>query len=338
MPAPPNRAPSTLASILISIASELGAEIVLDPGWQYAGQITFSTGKRAYFRGPSLDINPHGSSEIAKDKDYAAFFMRRMGFPAVSGETFFSTEWADEIGSSRDAEAAVIGARDMGYPLVVKPNSTSQGRGVHVVSCETQFRDAIAFCLKLDRVVLVQPFVRGRDYRVVVLGSEVISAYQRTPLSIVGDGVSSIAGLLARKQEYWLAERRPIKISGDDARVTDCLRRQGRDLSAIPADGERIHLLDVANLSTGGDADDVTGRIDPSIEKLCIDVTREMGLRLCGVDLIIDGDVCGKFDRAHILEINSSPGLDNYAMLGPAQWQRVRGLYGKVLKHIERHA
>ncbi len=325
-----------LAAIVMEVAAQMGATVVLDPIWKYAGQITFASGKRAYFRGSSLDINPHGASEIAKDKDYSALFMRQMGFPVVDGRTFFSDEWAEAIGSDQTMDAAIVAAQETGYPLIIKPNSASQGRGVFAIDSEAELRSALIECFTLDRVVLLQPLIRGRDYRVVVLGDEVISAYERVPLNVCGDGSSTIEELLNAKAVTLQRERgRACKVPFGDIRMTARLGRDGYKFTSVPRDGEIVYLLDHANLSSGGDAIDVTGAVSRAIEKLCVTVTAAMGLRLCGVDLILEGDVATAAS-AHILEVNSSPGLDNYAAIGSEQHTRVINLYAKIFNYIER--
>lgn len=327
-----------LAGILSRVAEEMGAHLLLDPQWYYAGQITFASGKRIYFRGSSLDVNPHGASEIAKDKDFAAFFMRSMGFPAVIGETFFSREWAETIGSNRTADAALTYASGVGFPLVVKPNSASQGRGVQFVMDQCQLSDALAGCFELDRVALLQPLVKGRDFRVVVLGNEVISAYERVPLSVLGDGRKNIGELLAAKLRVIARQNRFASNVRNDVRIDRRLKNLGLAFSSVLPMGEELRLLDSANLSSGGQAIDITEDIAPAVAQLCIELTREMGLHLSGVDVIIDGDARHDVDDLTIIEINSSPGLDNYASLGEVQAGRVLNLYRKVLEHLEESA
>jgi D-alanine-D-alanine ligase-like ATP-grasp enzyme len=77
-------------------------------------------------------------------------------------------------------------------------------------------------------------------------------------------------------------------------------------------------------------------KIHPKFKKLAIELTRDMNLRLCGVDLIIDGDIADKPRDYWILEINAAPGLDHYAKLGTEQVKIVEKLYLKVLKHLEK--
>jgi len=327
-----------LARLLERLAPEIGARVVLEPEWNIAGQITFpgrtgKSGKRSYFRYNTLDLNPVGASDIAKDKDYANFFMRTMRYPTVPGKTFFSDEWCGAIGSKRNAGAAARFAASR-YPLIVKPNSGSQGEGVALVRDRKELLRALKQVFKYDRVALVQKYVRGRDYRIVVLDKEIISAYERIALNVVGDGHSSILQLLKKKQRGFKASNRDTRINVKDPRIAAKLRSQKLTMRSVLESGKKIFLLDNANLSTGGDALDVTGNIHPSFKKVAVNLTRDMALRLCGVDLMVDGDIATAPKKYWILEINAAPGLDHYVKGGRAQQKIVENLYLKVLKSL----
>lgn len=325
-----------LSLILQKIAPRIRAVVVMEPEWNVAGQIIFKNGKKRYFRFTSLDINTLGASDIAKDKDFANFFMNKMGYPTISGKTFFSREWAETIGSERNMDAAYLYAKELGFPVIVKPNSGSQGACVSLVYNKREFYRAMRAVFKRDRVALVQRQVKGKDYRFVVLDNEVISAYQRIPLNVVGDGHSTIFTLLQKKQEYFIVLNRDTKIKLDDPRIIEKLKHKGLSLEFAPSKGERVYLLDNANLSTGGDAVDVTKTAHPEFKRIAVCLTKDMGLRLCGVDFMIQGDVVKKPETYWILEINSAPGLDHYAQTGSVQKKIVEGLYLKVLKSMEK--
>ena len=327
-----------LGRMLQKIAPRIGAKIVLEPEWGIVGQITFKSGRHSYFRYNTVDLNSLGSSEIAKDKDYANFFMGRMGYPVIPGsKTFFSDRWGKAIGAPhRNIDAAYRYAQSLGLPVVVKPNSGSQGVGVALVHNKREFYRAMRAVFEIDRIALVQKPVRGKDYRIVVLDKEVISAYERIPLNVVGDGKSTIEDLLKRKQQKFVASSRDTRIKPKDPRMAEKLKRQRLNFNSVPARGEKVFLLDNANLSSGGDSVDVTKNVHPEFGRIAVKLTEDMGLRLCGVDLMIDGDISQKPTVYWVLEINSAPGLDHYARSGKAQEKIVENLYLEVLKSMER--
>lgn len=327
-----------LGQVLAKIAYKVGATVFMEPNWQVVGQITFRNGKRSYFRGSSLGINPLGSSEIAKDKDHANMFMAKMGYPIVpDSRTFFSNPFVKVLGlEKRGIDGAFEYARKIGLPVIVKPNSGSQGSGVSLVHNKREFYRAMMAIFKKDRVALVQKPVRGKDYRVVVLDKKVVSAYERIPLNVTGDGKSTIRELLLVKQRRFVLDGRDTKIKMDDPRIKQKLEHQGLSIDSIIEKGVLIYLLDNANLSTGGDSIDVTSIVHREFSRMAVKLTRDMGLRLCGVDLMIDGDISQKPNRYWVLEINSAPGLDHYAKSGKAQERLVEELYLEVLKSMEK--
>ncbi|MBI2888795.1 MAG: cyanophycin synthetase [Candidatus Liptonbacteria bacterium] len=325
-----------LGKVLQKIAPKIGARVVLEPEWNIVGQIIFKNGRKRYFRYSSLDLNPLGASDIAKDKDYANFFMRRMGYPVIPGRAFFSYDWCKAIGSRRDIDAAYRYAKTIGFPVVVKPNSGSQGTNVAYAYNRVEFFRAVRAVFVRDRVALVQKPVRGTDYRVVVLDGRVISAYERIPLHVVGDGKHTIRQLLQVKQRRFVAASRDTRIKMHDPRIALKLARQGLTFRSVPPKGARIYLLDNANLSTGGDSVDVTKNVHPAFHRIAVRLTRDMGLRLCGVDLMVKGSITEKLHEYWVLEVNAAPGLDHYAATGRAQERIVEELYLEVLKSMAR--
>lgn len=323
-----------LGTILQKIAPRIGAKVLIEPIWKIVGQITFKNGRKRYFRYSSLDLNPLGASEIAKDKDYANFFMKKMGYPTVPSKAFYSNEWADAIGSKRRIDRAYRLARKIGFPVIVKPNSGSQGSNVSLAHSRKEFYAAMRTIFKHDRIALVQERVVGNDFRVVVLDGKIISAYQRIPLSVAGDGHSTIETLLQTKQRQFLASSRDTELKVSDPRIIAKLSRQGLSLRSILQKGEQVFLLDNANLSTGGDAIEVR-QLHHDFKRLTIQLTRDMGLRLCGVDLIVEGTLTEKPEKFWVLEVNAAPGLDHYARTGKEQEKIVEDMYLEVLQSLE---
>ncbi|MDR3548520.1 MAG: cyanophycin synthetase [Candidatus Pacebacteria bacterium] len=325
-----------LAQIAKKVARRIGAKVLLDPEWGMGGQIIFKDGRHSYFKYNTLDLNPVGSSEIAKDKDYANFFMKSMDYPIVpGGKTFYSNEWAKAIDAKdRRIDAAYAYAKKLGFPVIVKPNGGAQGFGVALVHDRREFYAAMRVAFTSDKIVLVQKPVYGKDYRLVVLDDKVMAAYERMPLSVIGNGKSTIAQLLRKKQIKLSDENRVVQIDPDDERIVQKLKRQGMKFSSIPAKGLKVFLLDNANLSAGGDSVDVTKNVHLEFKKMAVKLTKDMGLRLCGVDIMVDGDIADKPKKYWILEINAGPGLDHFAKMGKRQEKIVEDLYSEMLKSL----
>ncbi len=330
------RRPPFLTALIAKIAKRMGAQVILEPEFGYVGQIVFQNGNRTFFRNRVLSINTASAIEVSRDKNYASFFLRQFGYNVPEEQTFFSPRWSKRIQSDRDLEAAAAFAKQLGYPVVIKPNTFSQGELVTVARNERELRAAARAIFARTDILLVQAYVSGRDYRVVVLDGRVISAYERTPLEVLGDGKSTMKKLVARLQKSFEEDGRDTRIDLEDFRIPLVLRAQKLTLLSVPTQGRRVKLLDNANLSTGGTSRDLTDRIHPDYAQLAANVTRDMGLRLCGVD-ILASDLTKPLDPGYvILEINASPGLDHYAASGRKQKKIVEELYAAVLRALEK--
>lgn len=326
---------SFVAEIICRVAPRIGAHALMEPEYGFVGLITFRNGKRVLFRDRNFNINPLASAEIAKDKGYADFFLKHYGYHTSEGQTFFSEERNRRIKIKRTIDDGFAYAESLGFPVILKPNNLSQGTLVTKVYNKSEYYRAARKILRKTPVMLVQRFYSGHDYRIVVLDDEVISAYERIPLFVIGDGKSSIRKLAARKQKYYQKTGRDTEIDIDDFRIVQKLKRQRLHLDSILGKGDKVYLLDNANLSTGGDAVDVTHAIHPEFKRLAVNITKDMGLRMCGVDIITSTDISMPMSDYVVIEINSAPGLDNYASMGVEQQERVDELYLKVLKALE---
>ncbi|MEY3784118.1 MAG: hypothetical protein RLZZ230_440 [Candidatus Parcubacteria bacterium] len=327
-----------LGEIFKKIAPEIGASVLIEPEWGIVGQITFSSGKKTYFKYNTVDLNPIGASDIARDKDFSNFFMSKMGYPIIpNSKTFYSKDWAKAIcAEGRSIDDAFLYAKNIGFPVIVKPNCGSQGSAVTLVYTKSDFYKAMHKVFRQDRVAVVQSYIKGRDYRLVVLDEKIISAYERISMSVVGDGELSIQQLINVKQLVFERLKRDTQIKIDDFRIAMKLKRQKLTFASVLKKGEKIFLLDNANLSTGGDSIDITNQVHPKFKELAVRLTKDMGLRFCGVDLMIQGDICETPNQFWVLEVNAAPGLDHYARSGEEQQQIVEDLYLSVLKSLDK--
>jgi D-alanine-D-alanine ligase-like ATP-grasp enzyme len=326
---------SFVAQIIRKISPRIGARALIEPEYGFVGMVQFKNGKRILFRDRNFNINPQGSSEIARDKAYATFFLKYFQYSVPEGKTFFSKKMNAGVKIKRTIDDGYRYAQHIGFPVIVKPNNLSQGTLVTKVHNKTEYYSIARKIFKKVGVMIVERFYSGNDYRIVVLDNEVISAYQRIPLFVIGDGKLSIGALLAKKQKKFNKIDRDTVIDLTDYRIRMKLKHEGYTLNSILSAGIKLFLLDNANLSTGGEAVDVTEKLHSDFRKLAVRVTKDMGLRMCGVDIITSGDINKPLTNYTIIEINSAPGLDNYASIGRKQKEKVYELYLKVLKALE---
>jgi D-alanine-D-alanine ligase-like ATP-grasp enzyme len=311
------------------LCEERGARLVWDEANRHCGGIiAFADGRRQPFRARELGINLAGPSTLVNNKAATAFVLGALGYSVPEGRLFPATD-GDPQGE------ALSYARSLGWPVIVKPNDRALGRGVSKVEVEEDFAAAWAAVRDFDADVLVQRWYAGGDHRVVVFDDDIVAAYRRSPPELVGDGTRTLAELCADHDRRLVADERSTLFDPDDPSVRRTLLHQGLTLDSVPEQGRVVALLPNANLSMGGSAVDLTERLHPEWCALCLGLRRDLGMRLCGLDLLA-GDVTGPLGPHVVLEVNRIPGMAHYARLGPVQRRRVDDVYRRLLQAIER--
>lgn len=320
-----------ISRILEKLAAEIGAVITFQPDtYKSGGYITFRSGRRAFFRNNQLGINPYGSYCVVNDKHCAAALMRHFGYKVLP-EKLLSWDSPDPCAA---LEAGLAFAKSIGFPVVVKPRNMSNGHMVNKVHEEAEFRDVVIQLFELRMDALVQQYHPGQDYRIVVFEDDIIMAYLRVPPSIVGDGVSTVKELVDSCQEQISRRGRDARIDIADDRVRLNLKRERVGPGTILPEGRVVRLLSNANMAGGATGYEVTEQIHPTYRDLCIRLCRDMGLRLCGVDLLT-ADIAKPLGDYVILEANATPGLRHFAALGELQEQKVHQLFRRMLLVLE---
>ncbi|OZI19653.1 cyanophycin synthetase [Bordetella genomosp. 9] len=242
------------------------------------------------------------SESIAQDKDLTKMLLAAAGVPVPLGRTASSAD---------DAWAA---AQELGGPVVVKPRDGSQGRGV-AVNIETRERITAAYAAaaEISRDVIVERYIPGHDFRLLVVGDTLVAAARRDPPQVSGDGVHTVRELIDQVNLDPLRgdghATSLTKIRIDDIAVAT-LAKQGYTVDSVPPTGARVVLRNNANLSTGGSATDVTDEVHPELAARAVTAARMIGLDLCGVDVVAETmHLPMEEQRGAIVEINAAPGL-----------------------------
>lgn len=248
--------------------------------------------------------------DIACNKELTKKMLDDANIPVPKGDICVDEE---------DLDASI--AR-IGYPLVLKPLDGNHGKGASInVKDRATAVAGLAHAQQYSRKVIVEKFITGFDFRVLVINNQVIAAAQRVPAHVKGDGESTIEQLIAKENqdprrgyghENVLTE---IVIDRDS---TDLLEKRGLTLESVPKKGDTIYLKSTANLSTGGTSVDVTEMMHPENVFLCERVARIIGLDVCGIDIMAPNLTQPlKESGGAILEVNAAPGFRMH--LAPAE-------------------
>lgn len=229
----------------------------------------------------------------------------------VLGETHFPV--AAQI-SVLNAETAVRAARQIGYPVVVKPQDSKKGLGITLnLSDDEAVAAAFDQARRHSAQVLVEKHIPGADHRALVVGGRMIAAARRIPAAVTGDGESSIAELVAklnadpRRGEGFSKLMNRVEL---DEQAEGLLKGRGYDRESVPPAGEVVSLRRTANISTGGTAVDVTDKVHPENRWMLERAARVVGLDVVGIDFLTP-DIGRSYREVGgaICEVNISPGL-----------------------------
>jgi cyanophycin synthetase len=290
--------PSTGAIVAAALARNIPYRRLTD-----GSLVMFGWGSRQRkIQAAEIDRTGAIAEAIAQDKELTKKLLDAAGVPVPRGRVV------------SDIDDAWATACEIGLPVVIKPKDGNQGKGVTV---NITTREQLAAGYKAAAVVrddiLVERYLPGNDFRLLVIGNKLIAAARRDPPQVVGDGVQSVRQLV---DQVNLDPRRGnghatslTKIRFDDIALAS-LAKQGYVAESVPPKGQRVILRNNANLSTGGAATDVTDDVHPEVAARAIAAAHMVGLDICGVDLVCDS-VLKPIEEQNggIVEVNAAPGL-----------------------------
>ncbi len=257
--------------------------------------------------------------KIARDKAMTHALLRSAGIPVP------------EQRGARSPEAAIEAAKEIGFPVVIKPATGNMGKSVTVdVADETEVGAAFHHATKISKHVIVEAMIRGDEYRLLVVGGRYVAACYRRPAHVMGDGRRTIQELIDHENRN--PDRgsssllTPMKRLKADQTTRDVLARQGLTPSSVPESGQSVLLRLVSNVSAGGTAEDRTDRIHPANRIMAERAAATIGLDVCGVDFLTTDPTRPYWETAGaICEVNSRPMLALHRAVSKGRSRDVHG-------------
>ena len=203
-----------------------------------------------------------------------------------------------------------------GKAIVIKPNQTNFGLGITILKENTDeetYQRAVDIAFEHDSTILIEEFIAGKEFRMFVIGDEVVGILHRVPANVTGDGTKTIRELVELKNQDPLrgkGYRTPLeKIRLEEAEAM-FLKQQGKDFDTIPASGETVYLRENSNISTGGDSIDFTDDIPDSYKQIAVRAAQALNVVITGLDMIIpDVSAEATDDNYAIIELNFNPAI-----------------------------
>lgn len=201
-----------------------------------------------------------------------------------------------------------------GYPLVIKPIDGNHGKGntTNITTWEQAIK-AFEAAKVYSRSVIVERFIVGFDFRILVINYKFICAALRTPASVIGDGEHTIQWLVDETNKdprRGFGHEKVLTQITIDQFTQKMLDEKGYTLETIPPKGELVLLKPTANLSTGGTSTDVTDLVHPDNIFMCERIAKIIGLDICGIDIMAQ-DLQQPISQngGAVLEVNAAPGF-----------------------------
>ena len=240
--------------------------------------------------------------DIACNKEETKRMLDAASIPVASGSICVDEE---------DLAATI---KKISYPIVIKPLDGNHGKGasINVINWEDAV-EGLAYAKKYSRRVIVEKFITGFDFRILVIDNKVVAAAQRVPAHIVGDGNSSIQELINetnKDSRRGYGHENVLTEITVDRDTTELLEKLGYTLETVPKKEEVVYLKSTANLSTGGTSIDVTDMMHPENIFMAERISRVIGLDVCGIDIMAQNLTESlKENGGVILEVNAAPGF-----------------------------
>lgn len=240
--------------------------------------------------------------DIACNKEETKRLLDLASIPVASGSIC-----VDEL----DLETTI---EKIGYPIVLKPLDGNHGKGASInITTWDDAVEGLAYAQKYSRRVIVERFITGFDFRVLVIDNKIVAAAKRVPAHVIGNGKSTIMELIDVANEdprRGYGHENVLTQIDVDRDTLDLLKKSGITLDSVAKSGEIIYLKSTANLSTGGTAVDVTDMMHPENIFLAERISRVIGLDICGIDIMAENLTQPlKENGGCILEVNAAPGF-----------------------------
>ncbi|HEV7230676.1 MAG TPA: cyanophycin synthetase [Bacteroidia bacterium] len=240
--------------------------------------------------------------ELACDKEETKNLLESASIPIPKGIIIYDEE---------DVDHAV---KKLGFPLVIKPINGNHGRGATIhIKTQEQAIEAFHVAKKISRAVIVEKFITGHDYRLLVINYKLIAAARRTPAAVTGDGKLTVQQLVDKvnsdPRRGYGHEKELTTIKVDETSL-NLLQEKGMTLETVLKKNETVYLKATANLSTGGTATDVTDLVHPYNVFMAERISRIIGLDICGIDIMAP-DLTTPINEngGAVLEVNAGPGF-----------------------------
>ncbi|HQQ95585.1 MAG TPA: cyanophycin synthetase [Bacteroidia bacterium] len=254
------------------------------------------------FRATMTDRTSSIAVDLASNKEETKRMLEEAAIPVAKGVCIIHEE---EVKDAIDR---------VKFPLVFKPLDGNHGKGASInVKTEEEAYAAFHHAKKYSRKVIVERFISGYDFRVLVINNRFVAAALREPAHVTGDGQSTIQKLIELENKdprRGYGHENVLTEISIDRETEEQLSKHNYTLETVLKKGEKCYLKGTANLSTGGTSTDVTDVMHSGNIFICERISRVIGLDICGIDIMAN-NLSEPLETSGgvVLEVNAAPGF-----------------------------
>ena len=255
------------------------------------------------FLGGCSNYNSLSTRKSCRSKKQAREMFSQNAIPHAKGEIFWGFV------------KPFLFAKKYGFPIVVKPNVSGFSRGSHFpINNYTQLLKAIVLVKIWWPSSVIEQYLKGENYRVVVVKNEIMSVIRRYPPFVIGDGNSSIEELIDRENDLRekMALYPVIHPIGKNLRTARFLKKSSLCFTSIPSKGEMVTLYNRVALAPGGIIETLdTDSMHEQNRELFLKIIPYFNANILGIDAIFEKGIDFPYtdQRVIFLEVNSRPYL-----------------------------
>lgn len=270
-----------------------------------------------FFLSGCSDYNPLSVRRACRSKAQARLAFEKNALPYAKGSTFTSPFTAFAF------------AKKYGFPLVVKPNVGGFSRGAYFpINNKKQLFKASIGVKKWWAVSMIEQYLLGKNYRVVVTKFGIMSVLRRYPPFVVGDGVQMIEALIDTENQL----RQQMKLApvtqfiAKNRAIKKHLKQQQMDFFTVPEVGQKVYLHHKISLKLGSSIEVIDKQqLTDNNKRDLLKILNFFDANILGVDVICEQGIEVDFNAQNciFLELNSRPFLK---MHDNPRYGKVKGL------------